>query len=73
MLSTKKGQELVGMLPRDKVLTETDGPFAEFKGNSLMPWDVGIAIDQLARVWNLDKVETRGIVLENFRKLVSMI
>lgn len=71
MLSTKKGQELVAMLPRDKVLTETDGPFAQFKGNSLMPWDVDLAFIQLAKIWNLDKNDAIEVIQGNFRRLVS--
>ena len=71
MLSTKKGQELVSMLPRDKVLTETDGPFAQFKGNSLMPWDVDLALIQLAKVWRIDNKEAIEVIQENFRRLVS--
>ncbi|MGO2232257.1 TatD family hydrolase [Psychrobacter sp.] len=29
MLNTKKGQSLVSMMPKDRILTETDGPFAK--------------------------------------------
>ncbi len=72
MLSTKRGHELVSMLPRDRVLTETDGPFAEHKGNSLMPWDVNMAFDQLAKIWNLENQEVKETVLSNFRRLVSL-
>lgn len=71
MLSTKRGFELVSMMPRDRVLPETDGPFAKYKGSPLMPWHVDLVFDPLAKIWNVDKQEAKDIVQSNFRKLVS--
>lgn len=51
MLNTKKGQALVSMMPRDRILTETDGPFAKHNGQLLMPWDCDIATEQLSKLW----------------------
>lgn len=72
MLSTKRGQELVSMLPRNKVLTETDGPFAKFRGNSLMPWDVDIVFDQLSKIWNIESLEAKELIQGNFRRLILL-
>ena len=37
---------LVRDKPRDHVLTETDGPFAQIGGGSAKPWDAGGATTQ---------------------------
>lgn len=71
MLNTKKGVELVSMMPRDRILTETDGPFAKYRGSELMPWDCSLAEIQLAKVWGIDNEETRRILLSNLRELSS--
>jgi TatD DNase family protein len=34
MINTKKGRAMIYLMPKDKVLTETDGPFAQHKGIS---------------------------------------
>ena len=54
MLSSKKGTELAAAMPRDRVLTETDGPFATNGKRSLEPGDVGAAVSMLARIWRED-------------------
>lgn len=70
MLKGKRGRDLVAAMPRERVLTETDGPFAMIGDVPLQPAGVNGAIVQLAATWN----ETAGVaqqrVLENFRALV---
>lgn len=51
MLCTPKAVELVSMIPKDRILTETDGPFAKYNGKVLMPWECDIAQQQLANIW----------------------
>lgn len=70
MLSTKKGIELVTMIPRNRILTETDGPFAKHSGKPLMPWDCNIAEQQLANIWQCSIGETNHQLRENLRDLL---
>lgn len=71
MLASRKGQELTSMIPRNKIVTETDGPFGTIRGKALMPWDVELAVAQLAKIWSIDVVEAKGVVASNFRQLVT--
>lgn len=48
MLVTKRGRELVSMIPIDRILTETDGPFGKYNGKALLPWDAEITTKLLA-------------------------
>ncbi|MCO6439347.1 MAG: TatD family hydrolase [Phycisphaerae bacterium] len=71
MLKTAKGRALVEKMPRDRVLTETDGPFVRRNGMSCFPWDVEITTTELATLWCMDQGDLRGTLDENFRKLES--
>lgn len=71
MLNTKKGVELVSIIPRDRILTETDGPFAKHGGNVLMPWDSDIAVNILSSIWNQPVEQTHADLKENLRSLIS--
>src|SRR3546814_6111950 len=51
MLRTEKGRQLAARMPRDRLLTESDGPFAQIEGRSAWPWEAGHAISQLAAAW----------------------
>lgn len=71
MLNSKKGLNLVSLMPRDRVLTETDGPFARIEGRAAYPWDVSIAIERLSEIWSISKAETEHSLRENLHCLVS--
>lgn len=72
MLNTKKGSELTLMMPKDRVLTETDGPFAKSNGQLLRPWDSGIAVNQLASLWGLSVSEATIVLKNNLRSLLMI-
>jgi TatD DNase family protein len=73
MLSTEKGSKLAARLPRDRVVTETDGPFAQVAGQRLRPWDVGLAIEGLACIWDMPRAEASAKLLANLQNLVTSI
>jgi TatD DNase family protein len=73
MLLSKKGSEIAARLPRDRVLTETDGPFAQVRGQALKPWHVGLAVDSLSDIWDTPVAATVDRLLSNLRTLVTSL
>jgi TatD DNase family protein len=71
MLATDKGRSLAARMPRDRVLTESDGPFAQLDGETAMPWHVERAVDELSRIWSAPEQEVRETLGHNLRTLVS--
>ncbi|MES2960806.1 MAG: Qat anti-phage system TatD family nuclease QatD [Pseudomonadota bacterium] len=71
MLETKKGYELALLIPRDKILTETDGPFTKKNGKPLMPWDTAAAIEKLSFLWNISVEDARKQVVSNLNRLLK--
>ena len=71
MLRSKKGRSLVERMPRDRVLTESDGPFAQIGDRPAMPWDTLQAMSALADVWQVDLGEVRSTLAQNLRTLTS--
>ncbi|MDR5904505.1 Qat anti-phage system TatD family nuclease QatD [Franzmannia qiaohouensis] len=69
MLLTKSGRQLASMMPKDRVLTETDGPFAKSDGKLLMPWDSDLATRQLASLWQLPIELAEYQIKSNLKKL----
>ena len=70
MLASAKGRALFERMPRDRVLTESDGPFAKIGGVSLRPLEAGTA-EGLASTWGMEPTDARQIVLQNLRLLVD--
>ena len=69
MLASDKGRSLIERMPKERVLTETDGPFGILAGKPLFPWDVHIAIDELANIWRLRQDATEDLLHDNLRRL----
>jgi TatD DNase family protein len=71
MLETKRGKELVSIIPKNRILLETDGPFAKSKGKPLMPWDTDMAIESIAYLWGVQSQEAERALLSNLRELTK--
>nr|VFK21103.1 MAG: TatD DNase family protein [Candidatus Kentron sp. LPFa] len=71
MLSTKKGRSLVAAMPKDRVLTETDGPFVSTAKGPLMPWCMKRVMSDLSSIWNCSVDEAQEQVAVNLMSLVG--
>lgn len=73
MIKSKAGQARIAKIPRNKILTETDGPFVEIKGKPVKSSDVKEIIVYLSQLWNCSYSETDKIINDNFKALLSII
>lgn len=55
-------------MPRDRVLTETDGPFATIKNAPATPLDIRQTVSGLAQIWNVSEDETQRTIAANFAR-----
>ncbi len=69
MLASKRGRFLATLMPKDRVLPETDGPFGQMDGAPLMPWHAELALPILAQVWNLPLDEVQEQMRWNLKNL----
>lgn len=69
MLRSKRGLELARGMPRARVLTESDGPFARISGRPIMPWEAGLAVDALAECWGSQP----GLVEQSLRQNLTSL
>ena len=73
MLSGAKGRALVSQMPVDRILLETDGPFAQTSGAPLKPWDVEHIYTSLATIWQVGTSEAHDRVDQNERAVLGKI
>jgi len=72
MLRTKKGQQLITMLPHDRLLTESDGPFARAAGHPAGPLDMARLVSELARLRHEEPDRLRTTIHDNLAKLYAV-
>lgn len=71
MLRSASGREIATTIPRDRVLTETDGPFTMDKSRPLQPADAWRAVEGLAALWALPVSEVADQLRRNLRSLAT--
>jgi TatD DNase family protein len=64
MFDTANGRTLAAAMPHDRVVPESDGPFAQVGGKPVMPWSAPETAQRLSEVWNLP-VEVVADLLAN--------
>lgn len=71
MLAGEKGRRLVSRMPINRVLPETDGPFAKIGSAPLMPWQAMDISHTLAKLWRVDLQHARAQLSENLDQLLK--
>jgi TatD DNase family protein len=71
MLAGAKGRALVAAMPRNRVLLETDGPFAQLRRAPLQPWDIALACVSMSRLWGIEPAETNQVIRDNENSLLG--
>ena len=73
MTSTQKWQKRLSALPRERVLTETDGPFAKAGAKPAQPFNVAQVVGWLADSWGCSPAEVEQTVKQNFDHLLARV
>jgi TatD DNase family protein len=70
MVSSAKGRSLIELMPQDRVLTETDGPYVKVGTRAAEPSDVRAVVRHLAQVWSSTEGQVEEVVFANYRSLL---
>jgi TatD DNase family protein len=65
MCKSKKGQNIISKLPKDKVLVETDAPFIK----DILPYNNYQVYQYLADIWKIPYNKVIKIIYNNFNNL----
>ena len=73
MIKSKKGQEIIKKIPLSSILTESDGPFIQYKGKPIKPSDVAVVITYLSSLWELPAKNVQEKIDSNFQNALSSL
>lgn len=71
MLADEKGRTHLSEMPLDRVLPETDGPFAQHRGGPLMPWEASNISNHLELLMGNSKTEVSSMLRANLKHLLD--
>jgi TatD DNase family protein len=66
MTMSRTGARHLSLMPRDRVITESDGPFVQDDRRQSGPLTIVNTVSSLARVWRIPQEEAARLILENF-------
>lgn len=70
MIRSTFGQKIVSKIPKENVLTETDGPFINNGSEPLLPGEVEEVFEYLSKIWNIPFYEVQSTINMNFKRLI---
>lgn len=70
MVRSEQGIRLTSEIPRDRILTETDGPFVNVDGSPATPASTRSVCVALAEMWSCSAEEVEATVRDNFVSIV---
>lgn len=73
MLASQSGQRVIENVPRDRILTESDGPYVKHGKVAAKPRDVALVMKGIANMWNEDVSAIEAQVTANFKSLCSSV
>lgn len=73
MLASKTGMRVIGALPHDRVLVETDGPHTRIGSKVARPADVPRIVRDLAGAWGVPYDEAQARLAENATALLASV
>ncbi|MBI4534742.1 MAG: TatD family hydrolase [Ignavibacteriae bacterium] len=73
MLRGAKGRRILEELPKEKVLPETDGPFARNGSSPFMPWEAMTIVRDVAIAWNMTHASVNEQLDQNLMRLLNTL
>ena len=72
MLHSKKARELIKLIPLERLLTETDGPFTKCGNNQCTPLDTIPLLTSLSKLLGMDKNDLKAQLLNNLSTIKNI-
>lgn len=71
MLESPRRRALLELLPKERILTESDGPFVKLGKSVMYPRDICNLIQKLAELWSIDEKAVLRAIKNNLKLLLS--
>ena len=71
MLASQNGRKLLARMSRERVLSETDGPYIKINGQRARPLDTVEVVRGLAEIWGTTLDIAAGIVVDNWMRVIG--
>lgn len=71
MLASKRGRAAASVMPRNRIVPESDGPFGVIEKRPAKPWDAWSVVPVLAELWRESNIDVARRLQSNFHALMA--
>ena len=71
MIKSRQCKSWLKTLPKERVLTETDGPYVKVGGKEASPFDMRAVVESLSLIWDMSLEEALDQLTENWERAVK--
>lgn len=71
MVRGKRFNDLIALIPPERLLLETDGPFVKMGTRNAVPADTITVVQALATLWRTSQEQAAQKLFDNFRRLLT--
>lgn len=73
MFESVSGRALAANMPQNRVVPESDGPFAQTAGHPVMPWSANQVAENLSAAWGVSTAEAASRLDDNGAQLLKLM
>jgi TatD DNase family protein len=73
MVKSVSGRKIISKIPKEFILTETDGPFIDENNVPIIPGQIQNVISLLSKEWKISEEEVKKIIWSNFQNIVNRL
>lgn len=73
MMESANGRKLAALMPHDRVVSESDGPFAKVRGVHVVPWEANTVSVRLSEAWRVSKDDASIALKSNGLRLIELL
>jgi TatD DNase family protein len=73
MIGSSNGKKIISQIPKNRLLTETDGPYVQYLGKPARPENVKSVLIYLADYYKEPVPVVEALIRNNFSELIKRI
>jgi TatD DNase family protein len=73
MAESVRGRRLISIIPKERLLSESDGPYVRVGSKAASPKHIGVVHETVASIWNTSPEEVETQILANFGLLKGRV
>ena len=71
MVSAARSKNLISLMPFNRILPESDGPFAQINGTPIYPWEAMNIVPHLADIYSVSTDRVTRQLIENYQTILK--